>query len=144
MPVSIVANTSARYAQNSLKLQNTAVTESTLRMSSGQRVLSAADDATAMAIGTSLKIENSGLRSAMLNATSATSMLQIADGALGQVSELMTRLTSLAVQAASAQYDDPSRMLMDGEFQGIKAEIERLARSTSFNDVDILTGVARV
>lgn len=140
MPVSIIANTAARYAQNSLSAQNEAVTKGTLRMTSGQRVLSAADDASAMAIGTSLKIENSGLRSAMLNATSATSMLQIADGALGQISELMSRLSVLAVQAASGQYDDATRVLLDGEFQGLKQEIDRLANSTSFNNVKILAG----
>ena len=109
MPVSITANTSARYAQSSLIQQSAAVTKGTLKMSTGQRVLSAADDAAALAIGTSLKIENSGLKSAILNATSGTSMLQIADGALGQIAELMTRLQSLATQASSGQYDDPTR-----------------------------------
>ena len=143
MPVSITANTSARYAQSSLIQQNEAVTKGTLRMSTGQRVLSAADDAAAMAIGTSLRIENSGLKSAILNATSGTSMLQIADGALGQVSELITRLQALSVQSSSGQYDDATRVLMDGEFQGIKDEINRLAGSTVFNDVKILAGTTK-
>ncbi len=140
MPVSITANTSARYAQASLARQNDAVTQGTLRMSSGQRVLSAADDAASMAIGTSLKIENAGVASALLNATSGTSMLQIADGALGQISELITRMKALATQASSGQYDDATRVLLDGEFQGIKAEIDRLANATVFNDVNMLAG----
>lgn len=143
MTVSITANASARYAQTSLVKQNEAATKSTLRMSTGQRVLSAADDAAAMAIGTSLKIENSGLKSAILNATSATSMLQIADGALGQISELVTRLQVLAVQSSSGQYDDPTRVLLDGEFQGLKQEINRLAGVTTFNDVKILAGTTK-
>ncbi|RYG62279.1 MAG: hypothetical protein EON60_00430 [Alphaproteobacteria bacterium] len=140
MPVSITANLSARYAQSSLVKQNDAVNASTARMSSGNRVLSAADDASAMAIGTSLKIENSGLRSAILNATSATSMLQIADGALGQISELLSRMNVLAVQSSSGQYDDAARALLNGEFQGLKGEVDRIARVTSFNGVDILAG----
>ncbi len=140
MPVSITANLSARYAQGSLMKQNEAVTNSTARMSSGSRVLSAADDASAMAIGTSLKIENAGLKSAMLNAASATSMLQIADGALGQISELLSRMNVLAVQGSSGQYDDATRALLDGEFQGLVGEVDRIARATSFNGVDILAG----
>ena len=140
MPVSIIANASARYAHTSLTRQNEAVTQGTLRMSSGQRVLSAADDASSMAIGSSLKIENAGVKSAMLNATSGTSMLQIADGALGQISELLTRMKALATQASSGQYDDATRVLLDGEFQGLKAEIERMANGTTFNEVKMLAG----
>ena len=143
MPVSITANTSARYAQASLIKQNEAVTKGTQRMSTGSRVLSAADDAAAMAIGTSLRIENSGLKSAILNASSGTSMLQIADGALGSIAELITRLQTLGVQSSSGQYDDATRVLMDGEFQGIKQEIDRLAGSTTFNDVKILAGTTK-
>lgn len=143
MPVSIIANTSAQYAQSSLVKQNELVTKGTLRMSSGSRVLSAADDAAAMAIGTSLKIENSGLKSAILNATAATSMLQIADGALGQVSEILSRMSVLAVQSSSGQYDDPTRELMNGEFMGLKDEIERIANTTSFNGVNILAGMPK-
>ncbi len=140
MPVSITANVSARYAQSSLARQNEAMTQGTLRMSSGQRVLSAADDASSMAIGSSLKIENAGVKSAMLNATSGTSMLQIADGALGQISELLVRMKALATQSSSGQYDDPTRVLLNGEFQGLKDEIERMANGTSFNDVKMLKG----
>ena len=140
MPVSITANTSARYAQASLARQNEAVTQGTLRMSSGQRVLSAADDAASMAIGTSLKIENAGVASALLNATSGTSMLQIADGALGQISELITRMKALSTQASSGQYDDATRVLLDSEFQGLKSEINRLANAAVFNDVNMLAG----
>ncbi|TKW60702.1 MAG: hypothetical protein DI628_07335 [Blastochloris viridis] len=140
MPVSITANVSARYAHTSLARQNEAITQGTLRMSSGQRVLSAADDAASMAIGSSLKIENAGVKSAMLNATSGSSMLQIADSALGQISELMTRMQALATQSSSGQYDDATRVLLDGEFQGLKAEIERLANATTFNDVKMLAG----
>ena len=140
MPVSITANTSARYAQASLNRQNDAVTAGTLRLSSGSRVLSAADDASSMAIGSSLRIENAGISSAILNATSGTSMLQIADGAMGQVSELMNRMQVLAVQASSGQYDDASRVLLNGEFQGLKAEIERLAGATVFNNVKVIAG----
>lgn len=140
MPVSITANAPARYAQTSLVKQNDAISQGTLRMSTGQRILSAADDAAAMAIGTSLRIENSGLKSALLNATSGTSMLQIADGALGQISELITRLQTLAVQSSSGQYDDATRVLLDGEFQGLKQEIDRLAYSTTFNNVPMLAG----
>lgn len=143
MPVSITANASARYAHASLTRQNEAVTQGTLRMSSGQRVLSAADDASSMAIGSSLKIENAGVKSAILNATSATSMLQVADGALGQISELLTRMKALATQASSGQYDDATRVLLDGEYQGLKAEVERLASGTTFNDVKMLKGETR-
>lgn len=143
MVVSITANASARYAQNSLIAQSAAVTKSTLRMSTGQRVLNASDDAAAMAIGTSLKIENSGLQSAIQNASTGTSMLQIADGALGQISDLITRMQSLAVQSSSGQYDDATRTLLDNEFEGLKQEVDRLAAATTFNGVTILSGTQK-
>lgn len=141
MTVSIVANTAAKYAQSSLRLKNDALLVNTQRLSSGSRVVSAGSDAAAMAVGTGLKIDNAVLKTAIVNATSGLSMLQVADGALGQISDLLTRMQALATQASSSQLDDPSRALVNGEFQNLKAEVDRIAKVTNFNEVKLLAGV---
>lgn len=141
MPVSLISNAPARYAQTALQKQNDAITLSTQKLTSGSRVTNAGDDAASLAVGTSLKIENAGLNSAIQNAISGTSMLQIADGALGQISDLLSRMQALATEASNAVLDDGSRALVDTEFQGLLQEVNRLASVTTFNGVKLLAGV---
>lgn len=140
MPVSIIANSAAQVAQSAIKVRNEALTTGANRLSSGLRVASAGDDAAALAVGTSLKIINSGLRTAALNASAGVSALQIADGALSEVNNLLIRMQALATQASSGQLDDPTRSLIDGEFQQLKNEVNRIAQITEFNGVKLLAG----
>jgi flagellin len=144
MPISIIANRSAQYAQSAMQTQNTAITLSTRKVSSGLRVMDASQDAGALAIGTSLKIENASLASAANNVTSAMSMLQIADGAMSQVSDILNRMSTLATQASSGQLDDAARALVDAEYQALKSEVNRLVNVTSFNGVKMLAGSSNV
>jgi flagellin len=140
MPVSIIGNTAASYAQSAITSRNNAISLSTQRISSGTRVTSAGDDAAALAVGTSLKIENAGLGTAILNATSGNSMLQIVDGAMGQLSDIMIRLKTIATEASSDHLDDTSRQLANSEFSTLIQEIDRIASTTTFNDASLLTG----
>ncbi|MBI1308829.1 MAG: hypothetical protein GC129_03075 [Proteobacteria bacterium] len=140
MPLSIVANQAASYAQAGINARNDAMVKNTQRLSSGLRVFSAQEDAAATAVGTSLKIENSTLKAATLNASSGASMLQIADGAMGQVSELLTRMLTLAQASASGHMDDATRSLTNAEFSSLQSEVDRIARSSEFNGVNMLAG----
>jgi flagellin len=140
MPVSIIANSAAQVAQSAIKVRNEALATGANRLSSGLRVASAGDDAAALAVGTSLKIINSGLSTAALNASAGVSALQIADGALGEINNLLIRMQALATQASSGQLDNPTRTLVDGEFQQLKTEVNRIAQVTEFNGVKLLAG----
>lgn len=140
MTISIIANTAASYAQSGMRVRNDAILASTQKLSSGLRVFSAKEDSTATAVGTSLKIENSSLKTAILNASSGASALQITDGAMGQISDIVTRMISLANQASSGHLDDSTRSLADTEFQNLKSEVDRISRNTSFGGVNLLAG----
>lgn len=140
MPVSIIANSAAQAAQSAIRIRNDALTVGANRLSSGLRVLTAGDDAAALAVGSSLKITNRALETANLNASSAISTLQIADGGLNEINNLIIRLQTLATQSASGQNDNPTRSLIDNEFQNLKNEIDRIARTTQFNGVSLLAG----
>lgn len=142
MPISIVANSSANYAQSGMRVRNEAMQTNTQKLSSGLRVFSAKEDAAALAVGTSLRVENSILKTAALNASAGISMLQIADGAMGQISDLLTRMLTLAQTASSGHVDDATRALVNTEFSDLKDEVDRLSRNTSFNDVRMLAGSA--
>jgi flagellin len=144
MVVSIVANSSARVAQDAINLRNQRVALSSQQLSSGQRVFSASQDPAALAVGTTLKLENIGLRTAALNAGAGTSMLQIADGALGQISDILIRLRTLATQASSGQLGDPERALLENEFTQMRSELDRIARTAEFNGVKMLTGSSEI
>ncbi|HEX2859788.1 MAG TPA: flagellin [Alphaproteobacteria bacterium] len=140
MPVSIVANQSSQYAQSAIKTRSNAVTLGTLQISSGSRVFSAVEDSAALAVGAGLKIDNAGLASARINAGAGVSMLQIADGALSNAADILVRMRTLAVQAASGQFNDSERGPIDLEYQALKSELDRLAGATQFNGVPLLNG----
>jgi flagellin len=140
MVVSIVANSSARTAQDAINVRNQRMALSSQQLASGQRVFSAAQDPAALAVGTTLKLENIGLRTAALNAVAGSSMLQIADGALGQISDILIRLRTLATQASSGQLGDTERALLENEFTQMRSELDRIARTAEFNGVRMLTG----
>ena len=101
MTLSIVSNYSANLAHRNLVASETAATATLALLSAGKRVVAAKDDAAALAIGSRLSAEVAGLKQASINAGQAVSMLQIADGALGRISDIVTRMKALAVQAGS-------------------------------------------
>lgn len=140
MTVSIIANSAAQFAQSAIKTRNESLALNSQKISSGLRVFRASEDPAALAVGTSIKIDNKGYGAALLNVGSGVSMLQIAEGALGQVSDILVRMQVLASQASSGQLDDSSRALVDMEFQGLKAEVDRIAQVTNFNGVKMLAG----
>ncbi|MDD9912139.1 MAG: flagellin [Alphaproteobacteria bacterium] len=142
MPVSIVSNSASLIAQNSLRASNTRMGETMSKLSSGERVFSAAEDAAALGVGAGMKVEVAALRSAMLNTSTASSLLQVAEGALAQVTDILQRMKTLASQASSGQYSDVERNMVDAEFTKLRDEIDRIAADTSFGGQDLLSGDA--
>ncbi|HEX8031597.1 MAG TPA: flagellin, partial [Vicinamibacterales bacterium] len=133
MGLSVAHNGAASVATRYLDVANRNVTRATARLAAGVRVVSARDDAASLAIGSRLNVEVNGLRQGAANARQAITMLQIADGAAARVSDILTRLKTLSVQSGSGQLSNTERGMLDTEYQTLKSEIDRIARSTQFN-----------
>ena len=134
------SNYAANVAHRNLMTTDEAVTRSLARLSSGSRVASARDDAASLALGTRLKADVAALEQASQNVAQAGSMLQIAEGGMGNISDLLIRCKTLAVQAASANIGSPERSMLQEEFHQLQDEIDRIANATSFNNHSLLSG----
>ncbi|MEM7651981.1 MAG: flagellin [Pseudomonadota bacterium] len=139
MGLNIISNFAANRALTNLNESSGAASLSVAKLSSGSRIVTAADDAASLAIGSRLRAEVASLEQAVVNAGQATSLLQIADGALGTTQDILTRLRALSVQAGSENLADFERQLLDVEFQNLVAEIDRIAADTEFNGQKLLS-----
>ena len=137
---SINTNIAAYSAQGNIGRASEMAGNSIARLSSGNRIVKASDDVAALASGTSLRTQVSTLRTALLNASQGTSLLQVADGALAQISDILQRQKSIAIQAGSGSLTDADRAFLDQEFQGLAAQIDQIASATNFNGVTLLNG----
>jgi len=143
---SILNNISGLNAQNQLNLNNVNLSKTLMRLSSGKRVNSGADDAAGLQIADSLRANTYALNQAVRNANDGIGVAQIADGALQEITNLLTRGVTLAEQAATETVDSTGRASLNAEFTQIEAEIGRIADQTNFNGYSIFaaSGTNRV
>lgn len=131
-------NVSALRAQRSMSEHSKQIESATGKISSGSRVRSAADDAASLAIGSKLKSNIRSQSQAIRNANDAISQFQVAEGAMNEISGMLGRLRELSVQASNGTYGESERGMINEEYMSVRREIERIARSTKFNGVNIL------
>jgi len=136
---SILNNIAGLNAQSQLNVNNVNLTRTLLRLSSGKRVNSGADDAAGLQIADSLRANVRALDQAVRNANDGISVAQIADGTLQEISNMVTRAVTLAEEAATSTVDSTGRASIHAEFTQIQAEIARIATQTNFNGVGIFT-----
>ncbi len=136
---SILNNISGLNAQNQLNVNNVNLSRTLLRLSSGRRINSGADDAAGLQIADSLRANTQALNQAVRNANDGISVSQIADGALQEINNLLTRSVTLAEEAATETVDSVGRASLNNEFTAIQAEIARIANQTNFNGVGVFT-----
>jgi flagellin len=110
------------------------------RLSTGSRINSAKDDAAGLAIAERMSSTVGGLNMAVRNANDAISLLQTAEGATSEISDMLSRMRELAVQAASGTYTATDRAALDLEFGALMDEIDRIASNTEWNGTAILSG----
>ena len=142
---SIVNNIAAINAQNQLTITSNRLNNTLTRLSSGLRINYSGDDAAGLAIADGLRADVDALNQAARNANDGISVLQTADSALNEISLLLTRAVTLAEQAASdtsGQDGSDSKQALDDEFQDILSEIERIAQSVEFNELNLLGGAS--
>lgn len=110
------------------------------RLSSGQRINKAADDAAGLAIADSLKAQQRVASVAIRNANDGISTVAIADGALAEIGSVLNRLAELSEQSANGVFSTTQRSALQNEFTALASEIERIAFTTTFNGVKLLSG----
>jgi flagellin len=142
MGLRINTNVQSLGAQRSLSKNNRNLNDNLRKLSSGERITRAADDAAGLAISEKLKSEIRSMRQAKRNADDGISLIQTAEGGLSEISNIIIRLRELAIQAASDTVGDTERGFSDIEFQSLKEEIERISKSSEFNGRHLLDGTS--
>ncbi|MEE2670563.1 MAG: flagellin [Bdellovibrionota bacterium] len=142
MGLRINTNIQSLSAQRMLGKTNFRLTNNLAKLSSGERITKAADDAAGLAISENLKAQIRSIRQAKRNADDGISMVQTAEGGLSEISSIVIRLRELAVQAASDTVGDTERSFSDIEFQQLKQEIERISKASEFNGRKLLDGTS--
>ncbi|MDE5937728.1 MAG: flagellinolysin [Lachnospiraceae bacterium] len=135
--LSVQTNILAANASRQLGITTKDNAKRTEKLSSGYRINRAADDAAGLSISEKMRRQMRGLTQAAANAQDGISMLQVGEGALNEVHDMLHRANELAVKAANGTLQDFDRGQIDKEIQQLKAEIDRTARNTSFNEISI-------
>ena len=140
MGLRINTNVQSISAQRNLMKTKTNLNSNLRKLSSGERITRAADDAAGLAISENLKAQIRSIRQAKRNADDGISLIQTAEGGLSEISNIVIRLRELSVQAASDTVGDTERGFSDIEFQQLKEEIQRISSSSEFNGRKLLDG----
>jgi flagellin len=139
MAISILNNIASLEAQNQLQITQNNLQKTLFQLSSGSRINSGADDAAGLAIANGLEANVTALTQSANNANDGVGSLQVADGALSQVTTLLNRAVTLATEASTGTVSSAQRGALDAEFTQIKAEIDRIGSTTTFNGTSVFT-----
>ena len=134
----INTNVSAILTQNALAKNERAMSGAMEQLSTGKRINSAADDAAGLAISSRMTAQINGLNQSVRNANDAISLVQTADGALIEVTAMLQRMRTLAVQSASDTNTTADRTALDAEFALLRTEIDRIGDNTQWNGENLL------
>lgn len=138
MPLIINTNVASMRAQLSLDGTRASTEKNFQRLSSGVRIHSAADDAVGLSQSDQIGMHASGFSVAGRNANNAISMAQTAEGALASMGTLVARMRDLSVQAMNGDLTSTDRAYLNTEFVHMRSEIDRIANSTTYNQINLL------
>jgi flagellin len=136
----INTNVAASLTANALTKNERAMSQAMERLSTGQRINSAGDDAAGLAISSRMTSQINGLNMAVRNANDAISLVQTADGAIVEIEAMLQRMRELAVQAASGTYSATDRDALEVEFDALQAAIQDINDDTQWNGTALLSG----
>ena len=140
MGLRVATNLASINAQKNMSASQRDMAKSFAQLSSGSRITKAADDAAGLSISETLKSNIRGYTQAQRNANDGLSMASTAEGGLGEISNILTRLRELGVQASSDTVGEDERGFINKEVQQLKNETERIAQSTRFGKTNLLNG----
>lgn len=136
----INTNVNAIIARNAGAVNERSMTKAMQQLSTGKRINVAADDAAGLAISTKMTSQVRGLDQAVRNANDGISMLQVLEGATVEMTNMLQRMRELAVQSSNDTNTSTERSYLNDEFQQLSQEINRIANTTQWNGVNVMTG----
>ena len=140
MGMRISTNVAAINTQRNLIGSQRNIQNSMAQLSSGSRINKSADDAAGLAISENMKAQMRSSAQARRNANDGISLVQTAEGSLNEVSNIATRMRELAIQASSDTVGERERGFINLEVQQLKSEMDRIAKTASWNSTKLLDG----
>ena len=140
MGLYVNTNATAINAQRQLSSSSLSLGRSFERLSTGLRINGAKDDAAGLSISTRMTSQINGLNQAVRNSNDGVSLAQTAEGALNETTNILQRIRELAVQSANATNNDSDRTSLQAEVSQLVEEIDRIAETTTFNNIKVLDG----
>lgn len=142
--ISIRTNIESLNAQRNLGSTTNRLQTAYSRLSSGLRITKASDDAAGLAIAEGLNADSRIASVSIRNANDGISIINITDGAMEQTTNILDRMAELATQSANGVYSVDQRSALQLEFSALGSEIQRIAETTSFNGLNLLSGSGTV
>ncbi|MDE5899550.1 MAG: flagellin [Treponemataceae bacterium] len=133
-------NMSSLYADRMLNISNDGIMKNIEKLSSGERINRAGDDASGLAVSEKMRSQIRGLNQASKNIANGISFIQTTEGYLQETTDILQRVRELAVQSANGIYSDEDRMQIQVEVSQLIAEVDRIASQAQFNGMNMLTG----
>ena len=133
-------NMSSIFAARQENLNAVDLQKSMEKLSSGQKINRAGDDAANLAVSEKMRSQIRGLNQASKNVQNSVSFIQTTEGYLQETTDILQRIRELAVQASNGVYSDEDRMQIQVEVSQLVAEVDRIASSAQFNGYNMLTG----
>jgi len=133
-------NMSSIFAARQENLNAVDLQKSMEKLSSGQKINRAGDDAANLAVSEKMRSQIRGLNQASKNVQNGVSFIQTTEGYLQETTDILQRIRELAVQASNGVYSDEDRMQIQVEVSQLVAEVDRIASSAQFNGYNMLTG----
>ena len=133
-------NMSAMFADRQLGVTGLSLSKDMEKLSSGERINRAGDDASGLAVSEKMRSQIRGLNKASENALNGISFIQVTEGYLQETTDIMQRIRELAVQSSNGIYSDEDRMQIQVEVSQLVAEVDRIASQAQFNGMNMLTG----
>jgi flagellin len=140
MTLGIRTNLPSLAAQRNLNDSTGRLRQAYERLSSGLRINRAKDDAAGLAIAETLKADARVATVGIRNANDGISIISITDGAIAQITNILSRLAELAQGSANGVYSNGQRSALQLEFSALMSEVERIAVTTEFNGLNLLSG----
>ena len=133
-------NMSAMFSNRQLGVTQLANTKDMEKLSSGEKINRAGDDASGLAVSEKMRSQIRGLNQASRNAANGISFIQTTEGYLQETTDIVQRIRELAVQSSNGIYSDEDRMQIQVEVSSLIAEVDRIASCAQFNGMNMLTG----
>lgn len=140
MGMRISTNVASINAQRTMSVTQKEIAKSMAQLSSGSRITKAADDAAGLGISEQLKSQTRSLAQASRNANDGISMVQVAEGGLNEISNILTRMRELGIQASSDTVGERERTYINAEVQQLKQESQRIVQTTRFGKTNLIDG----